>query len=113
MTDPEVLEDVHGATHVLTLNRPDKLNAITAAMLTQLAERLHAIEHDESVRAVVLTGAGRAFSAGGDRTLLRGHLAGDMPDAEAVLKGHAALTACLPRLEVPVIAAVNGPAVGL
>lgn len=108
-----VLEVVHGTARVLTLNRPEKMNALNAPLLTRLAGRLRAIEADESVRAVILTGAGRAFSAGGDRSLLEGHLAGDMPDANAVTNAYMDITSCIPRLDVPVIAAVNGPALGI
>jgi enoyl-CoA hydratase len=113
VTEPVVLEASHGSVRVLTLNRPDKMNAFNASMHTQFAERLLAIEADETVRAVILTGAGRAFSAGGDRALLNGHLAGDMPDADEVLRASAAFMACLTRLDIPVIAAVNGPTLGM
>jgi enoyl-CoA hydratase len=61
-----VLSRREGAIAVLTLNRPDKLNAVNAPMMDALAAALDAAEGDESVRAIVLAGAGRAFSAGFD-----------------------------------------------
>jgi len=67
--DP-VLARRDGAVLVLTLNRPDSLNALTLDDARLLGERLDAAAADPSVRAVVLTGAGSAFSAGGDTKLL-------------------------------------------
>jgi enoyl-CoA hydratase/carnithine racemase len=63
-----------GKVALLTLNRPNKLNALNYALIDRLMERLDAIERDAQVRAIVLTGAGdRAFSAGADiLNLLRG-----------------------------------------
>lgn len=66
MTDSLVRSDRQGAVAVLTLNRPDKLNAVNAAMIDALDHALDEAEADEGVRAVVLAGAGRAFSAGFD-----------------------------------------------
>ena len=66
MSDARILIERDGATLTLTLNRPDKLNAIDGAMLDALGEALGEIERDREVRAVILTGAGRAFSAGAD-----------------------------------------------
>ncbi len=62
----------HGQHVVLTLNRPDKLNALSYALIDELMDRLHALECDDSVRCLVLTGQGdRAFSAGADIAGLR------------------------------------------
>ncbi|HVC75925.1 MAG TPA: enoyl-CoA hydratase/isomerase family protein [Candidatus Micrarchaeaceae archaeon] len=66
MTSSTVLLERRGPAAWLTLNRPDKLNAMNSEMVRELRERLEAIEDDETVKVVVLTGAGRAFSAGYD-----------------------------------------------
>ncbi|HVV35102.1 MAG TPA: enoyl-CoA hydratase/isomerase family protein [Acidimicrobiales bacterium] len=73
MADDLVLRsDVDGVT-TLTLNRPDKLNALTPSVFMALREHLEAIAGDESVRCVVLTGAGRSFCAGHDLTAIAEH----------------------------------------
>ncbi len=101
---------------VLTLNRPEKLNAMDVALVEELHEALAAVAVDRACRVVVLTGAGRGFSAGLD---LGGY--GEAPGAEgrgAVGAGFATqqhIAALVPRLRSlhqPVIAAVNGPAAG-
>ncbi|MEX0735609.1 MAG: enoyl-CoA hydratase-related protein [Steroidobacteraceae bacterium] len=66
MAEPLVLTERHGAVAVLTLNRPDKLNAVNVPMIEALGAALDAAEQDEAVRAIVLAGSGRAFSAGFD-----------------------------------------------
>src|ERR687893_1550924 len=63
---PDLLVDRHGTTAVLTLNRPDRLNAISAPMLRALSEALLEADRDAGVRCIVLTGAGRGFCAGLD-----------------------------------------------
>lgn len=81
MPEPLVRSERRGAVALLTLDRPDKLNAINAAMIAALDAALDAAEQDDAVRAIVVAGAGRAFSAGFD--LDTG--AGDgKPDAGAV-----------------------------
>lgn len=97
----------------LTLSRPERLNALDAAMVAELHAALGAVAADRDCRVVVLTGAGRAFCAGLD---LQGY-GDDLPDDEplAVLdrqRDLAALTERLHRLPQPVIAAVNGAAAG-
>ncbi|WP_102143188.1 enoyl-CoA hydratase [Mycobacterium hubeiense] len=87
----------------LTLNRPDKLNAVDTPMLNELRERLDESADDASVRAVLLTGAGRAFCSGGDLT------GGDTEGA--VLAANAVVRA-VTDLPKPVVAGVHGPAVG-
>jgi enoyl-CoA hydratase len=115
--DPSILEqpvrmEVRGDLRVLTLNRPAKLNAADLALQRSLLELFLAIEADASVRAVVLTGSGRAFCAGGDLSILR-ELAGENEELQQELSHiNHELLRCMLELDVPVIAAVNGPAVG-
>jgi enoyl-CoA hydratase len=100
---------------VITLNRPDRLNAINHAMVVELTETCATIRADEEVRAVVLTGAGRGFCSGMD---VRGFGPG-VPDMAAPALNRlrfqemmASLPARLRALPQPVVAAVNGPCVG-
>ena len=67
MTNGPVLYQQHGGIVTLTLNRPESLNAMNEAMMGELERILIELEADAAVRAVVLTGAGRAFSSGGDQ----------------------------------------------
>ena len=100
----------------ITMNRPDKLNAMTSAMVEQLHDALGALGRDREARVVILTGAGRGFCAGLD---LGGY--GDAPGYQwngSVEKGFAIqkhIASLIPRmrsLPQPIISAVNGPASG-
>jgi len=100
----------------LTLNRPERLNALTWSLVKQLHEQLDALAEDRQCRAVILTGAGRGFCAGLD---LDGFGAVDGTADMGRIQRHweiqrslAALTQQMRRLPQPVIAAVNGPAAG-
>ena len=114
---PNVLcEQMRPGVTLITLNRPESLNAMTADLVRELHEALATVAADRECRAVVLTGAGRGFCAGLD---LKGY--GTVADAEHldhVEAGFATQTqiaALVPRLRTvpqPVIAAVNGPAAG-
>ncbi len=102
---------------LLTLNRPDQLNAMTAELCEALHVELRRIAAERSVRAVVLTGAGRGFCAGVD---LRGYGAApgndgsDLPRDRLANQEHMSrLVLGLRTLPQPVVAAVNGPAAGL
>jgi enoyl-CoA hydratase len=96
----------------LTLNRPGSLNALDAGLFDALHAALDTVAADGDCRAVVLTGAGRAFCAGGDMGLFAGLIDAD-PTAFWRQQRHGAeLVPRLRRLPQPVIAAVNGPAVG-
>jgi len=100
-----ILEEAEGAA-VLTLNRPDKRNALSRALREEIVERLDALEKNEAVRAVVLTGAPPAFCAGFDRSELAG---GAMEEIfAAATEYHRRVYA----FSKPLIAAVNGPALG-
>jgi 2-(1,2-epoxy-1,2-dihydrophenyl)acetyl-CoA isomerase len=99
-----------GAVAILTLNRPDKLNAMADPMWDALHAHLGALAQDESVRAVILTGAGRAFCSGGD---VGGMARSDIVSGRArSQRRHRAITA-LYQLEKPVVAAVRGAVYGI
>ncbi len=108
-----VLSAVADGVATLTLNRPEKLNALSYALIDALAARLDALERDDRVGAVVLTGAGRAFSAGADIAEFAGSIAAGPAAAlrDFVRRGQA-LTARIEAFPKPVIAAVNGLAFG-
>ncbi|MEB3983692.1 enoyl-CoA hydratase/isomerase family protein [Mycobacterium sp. 663a-19] len=109
------LERPRDGVAVLRLNRPDSLNAINAAMRAALHRTLADVAVDRSVRAVVLTGAGRGFCAGIDvRDFGPGVPEATAPAADRMRfqEGMAGLAEAVRRLPQPVIAAVNGPCVG-
>lgn len=112
MSDDVLLTTDHGGVRVLSMNRPDKLNALNTELTTALRDALQAADRDDGVRAVVLTGNGRAFCAGAD---LR-EFTDLTPEQEQRVLDRAALTAdvqSLPqRVSVPVVAAAAGPVRG-
>jgi 2-(1,2-epoxy-1,2-dihydrophenyl)acetyl-CoA isomerase len=114
MSDSPILVATQGATRVITLNRPAALNSFTAAMHAQLLPALEAAAADATVRAVIVTGAGRGFCAGQDlNDADMVSPAGEAPDVGAVIERHYRPLALRMRsMPVPVIAAVNGVAAG-
>lgn len=107
-----ILASRSGGVVRLTLNRPDKLNAFTRVMHAELREALTAAGTDPECRVVVLTGAGRAFSAGQDLADT-GAASGSTMDAGKMLdEAYNPLIKLITSLEKPVIAAVNGIAAG-
>jgi 2-(1,2-epoxy-1,2-dihydrophenyl)acetyl-CoA isomerase len=111
MTESSILLQREGAIARLTLNRPDRLNALTLAMLGELSAALSELDGDDTVRAVILTGSGRGFCAGQDLT---DHEAVDDTRAiRAVVERHYnPVIRQIRALPQPVIAAVNGVAAG-
>jgi enoyl-CoA hydratase/carnithine racemase len=101
-----------GPLRIVTLNRPESLNAVNDALHTGLARLWPRLSEDYDARAVVLTGAGRAFSAGGDLAYLE-ELSRDTGLRARTIAHGRDLVLGLARCRVPVVAAVNGPAVGL
>src|ERR1700722_3625371 len=104
---PAKLERV-GTTAVLTLDRPERGNALNGPMQQKINESLHACEDDDSVRVVILTGAGRMFCAGAD---LSG--GGGTFTSEGEFRGTPGRGLAPFRMSKPVIAAMNGHAVGV
>jgi 2-(1,2-epoxy-1,2-dihydrophenyl)acetyl-CoA isomerase len=113
MVDATVLFEVAEGAATITLNRPDKLNAFTEAMHHELARAFDRIEADPAIRAVLLTGAGRAFCAGQDLSdRVAGH--GDAPAdlGQTLDRLYNPLVRRICRLPRPVVCAVNGVAAG-
>jgi len=112
MSEP-CLIDIDGAMATITLNRPERLNAIDADMHVALRGALQRIENDPSLRVVVITGAGKGFCAGQDLAERAAMLEEGEVDLAASLEGnYNPLVRRLVALPVPVIAAVNGVAAG-
>lgn len=109
--DSPLLKERRGAIHLLTLNRPHRLNAVSPELYRGLDRALRELARDPDVRAVVLTGAERAFCVGAD---LKAH--GEREPDDAFRRRYVFLAQKvnlrLQRLPVPVVAAVNGHAIG-
>jgi 2-(1,2-epoxy-1,2-dihydrophenyl)acetyl-CoA isomerase len=113
MSYEHVIWEQEGGVGRITLNRPETLNAWHSAFGRELRAAIEGEAGDGSVRAVLITGAGRAFSSGAD--LKAGFDTADdgMPDIRKELELYHPIIAGVRRLEKPVVAAVNGPAVGI
>ena len=125
MPSLEALYQVADRVATITLNRPEKLNAWTAVMEQEVRSAIEDAERDDQVRVIVLTGAGRGFCAGADMSLLsnvadRGLDEGTRDRAlqtgearKGVRRDFQKKYSYFPAVEKPVIAAINGPVVGL
>ncbi len=104
-----------GAVGWIRLNRPEKMNAIGALTRKQLGEAIKQAERDDSVRVVVLTGSGRAFSSGADVTEMSNSGGMHTPEevGEILRNEYMPMLVRLRTMPKPVIAAMNGPAVGI
>jgi len=111
VSDP-ILVDRDGAVRILTLNRPDAMNAFDDELHSAFTTVLRDVAREPEARAIVLTGAGRAFSAGGSIDDFE-TFANDLELRRASLRDGRAIFDDLVNLHLPLIAAVNGPAVGL
>ena len=104
-----LIED-RAAVRLLTLNRPDKRNALDTALTKALLEALRGTDEDDDVRAVVLTGAGPAFCAGADLSEFKGLADPKAAEARAELTMH--LHLIFSKMIKPVVTAINGAAMG-
>lgn len=107
MPDEYILIERDEPIAIATINRPDKLNALNWALVAELADKLEALDRDEAIRCVVLTGAGnRAFAAGAD--------IGEMADATPITMATGSFESWnrIRRIKKPLVAAVGGFALG-
>lgn len=116
MTDnpfaPELLIEERGPVRIITINRPEALNAVDARLSHGLAHVWAHLADDPDARAVVLTGAGRAFSAGGDMVMFKRIQVDPVERGRLIDEARRTFNEVV-NFPLPVVAAVNGPAVGL
>lgn len=103
-----VLREDHGRVAILTLNQPHRLNAWSRAMEAEYFDQLEAIEAEPEIRAIVLTGAGRAFCAGADMADLAAAASGGRKPEDQARPRHFPLS-----VGTPIVAALNGPVAAL
>ncbi len=108
----EIRVELDGAVRTVVLTRPDTLNAVNSGMHFGLANVWRQLSMDHDARVVIVTGEGRAFSAGGDLTWISSFLDDPVARDESLREGAQIIEEML-RFPLPVIAAINGPAVGL
>ena len=112
---PELLETIEDGVATLTFNRPERMNALSTPIMQGLLDGLPRLAGDPAVKVVVLTGAGRAFCAGGDvKSMAEG--GGEQrsaAEATARLRSRMEVSRILHELPKPTIAMINGPAAGL
>ena len=107
----QLTKDARGVA-TLTLDRPDKLNALSGTMIAELHSAARQIEADGAIRVVVLRGAGRAFCAGGDLGWMRDQITASAADRADGARKLAAMLGAINALPKPVIAAVHGGVFG-
>src|ERR1700736_4810652 len=111
--EPVRLEKKSGAITTLVMNRPNRLNAVNNELATALNEALQRIAMDPAIHVIVLTGAGRAFCAGGDLgAIAQGRERSDNASLEPLLRAGMRAVLSMRSMPQPVIAAVNGAAAG-
>jgi len=117
MSFKHIAYDVADRIATITLNRPDKLNAFTDTMMLEMRQAFDLVDADDEVRAVIVTGAGRAFCAGADLSAGADTFNYGKADADSGANvrrdGGGTVTLRVFSCNKPVIAAINGPAVGV
>jgi 2-(1,2-epoxy-1,2-dihydrophenyl)acetyl-CoA isomerase len=110
---PDLIETIEDGVATLTFNRPERMNALSTPIMEGLLHGLPRLAGDPAVRVVVLTGAGRAFCAGGDvKSMAEGGEERSAAEATARLRARMEVSRILHELPKPTIATINGPAAG-
>lgn len=108
-----VLEKREGGVATLVMNRPDRMNAINKDLAVALNQALDRVSGDEEIRVLVLSGAGRAFCAGGDLGAIgKGHREKNTAELQPILRSGMQIVLKIRTMRQPVIAAIHGPAAG-
>ena len=115
MEPKELILEKEGHVAVLTLNRPDKMNAISLNMRVDLPLALQQVQEDDDLRALIITGAGRGFCSGADVAVQAARAAGEQTQEsrKTILQLTGALILGFEKINKPVLAAVNGIAAGV
>ncbi len=115
METKELILEKEGHIAVLTLNRPEKMNAITQGMRESIPQALKEIQADDEVRVAILTGAGRGFCSGADVAVQAARAAGQVTDTsrQTLLQMVGSFMLAFENVNKPMIAAVNGVAAGV
>jgi len=115
METKEILVEKDGPVAVLTLNRPEKMNAISLDMRVEIPRALEEIQANDAVRVLILTGAGRGFCSGADVAVQAARAAGQVADTsrQTMMQLVGSFILAFERVNKPVIAAVNGVAAGV
>jgi 2-(1,2-epoxy-1,2-dihydrophenyl)acetyl-CoA isomerase len=110
---PDLVETIEDGVATLTFNRPERMNALSTPIMEGLLHGLPRLADDPAVRVIVLTGAGRAFCAGGDvKSMAEGGERRSAAEATAHLRSRMEVSRILHELPKPTIAMINGPAAG-
>ena len=113
MSDAQIIVEKDAAIGWIRINRPDRLNAFAGVMRTDLLHALQQHENDAEVRCIIITGVGRAFSTGGDISVMSEIIAaGDRDRFEKLVRAGADVVTQIEMMTKPVIAAINGVAAG-
>jgi len=115
MEGKDLILEKDGAIGVLTLNRPDKMNALSAEMRENLPLALQEVQEDDNLRVLILTGAGRGFCSGADVAVQAARAAGQLADTsrKTILQLVGSLILAFEKINKPIIAAINGVAAGV
>ena len=113
MNQAGIVVDRENSVGWIRINRPDRLNSFSGTMREDLERALEELEEDNSIRCVVITGVGRAFSTGGDVTFMQQLINDeDVDKFESLVRAGARVVQRIDEMSKPVIAAINGPAAG-
>jgi 2-(1,2-epoxy-1,2-dihydrophenyl)acetyl-CoA isomerase len=115
MKGKDTILDKEGRIAVLTLNRPEKLNAINDEIRNALSPTFQEVENDNNIRALIITGAGRGFCSGADVAIQAARASGKLVDTgrSALLSLVGDFTLAFGKINKPIIAAINGVAAGV
>lgn len=111
MSYETILFDINEGVATITLNRPDKYNALNAQMYAEIQDALKQCTRNKEIRAVILTGAGKAFSSGADLVELQAQL-GTFDISDVLRQGLNRIVTTIRELEKPVVAVINGVVAG-